>query len=1748
MKFIIINILLIVAYSSVYSQNKEQDLYWIEKSIQIPTKYKWYNPNVTYVRIATLEDKVYIIPGSKIIEIEPSLASKPHDYFHLYHNGKEVPLFFLTEGTSLVNSDTIIFVGSRPRGDTTWFDAYSTEEVFYLSFDENKKGLRYKFVPNNSTNAESQKSIPQKLHIEEHHKYCIGQPEITSENLNNEGWVWELLDPNPAPYGGKSLSFDAYLFPSPETDSVEFTLFGFSGKFYEDKTIHNLLVVINNDTAHHQLTKGGNNIWMRFAYPARKLFKGKNRIEIITLGTIDSATNKIVSADIVGFQFCEIEYKQSPFALKGSLHFSLDNQPNIAEYTLTGFSNPSIIAIDTLNQQIYFPNSTPTVSIFANINTYKNTLQIVLNDSIIESKDNGLHIVILDSTSQNTKYYFYPENSNQFVSLLQNVPSNSIIIAGFNGSKIQTEAINIFKSFGSRKIENLSNNSWIFASKIGTGKVFEEIGNSDVLTVSGAFPVSFSSYQSAFLQLQEKGSYSFIINDYNSIGSPILSKVNRTNYFSEQNQADVIVVAPPELLASAEKYVQYRKQTHPQLNFIIANTDDIYKEFNFGKKSPHAIKRMEVWGYNAWKKPQPKYLVLWGDANWDSRYIFNAKYRDFVPTYGWPVTDYWYSLVSGKDFIADIGVGRIPITSNKEGEDYIQKLKDYDSAPLEPWMKKFLFLSGGKPEEREYFYTILKGYYSDYVLAPSSFCPDVQTIRKSDTIIGSEADASLIRNAINNGIALMYFAGHGSSTVFDTDGWKVQTLNNKGKYGFFGSFSCNTAYFADPMIISRNEEYTIWKDKGFIGTVGSTYASYRLSSLTLALNFLETIIDTTIKTDNFVDLFDMAKIQQAKSNDYEDIINIIDYNYLGDPLLSLKIRRQPDLYFIGNKVQIATENGKPTFDQMDSLFVIKGKIGNMGYDNKKSYTLRLAQYFNQTEKFYDKLIKNLCTDEDFEFKIPIDGKVGLHRFKLILNAANTIDEYDYSNDTISFAIEVFASSFFVLDPQPNCNINSEQPHFRFIDPNFNRDNFGYLFKILEKPDTNSNQITSSSENYLTFSPLYIDWKLKDKIPEGHFWLFAQRTNLQNNTKSEPIWVPFYSKPEPIELNMKASIQTSDELTELSTYKMQLDTTNSSIRFAPDKFSYLILSCAGRIPGSNGGEITVNNIAYFAGRLPYIGFYIVVISPDDFKPTDIRFFDTWGKENPLEDSTSIRLVQYLRDSIPDGHYIFLISYGSSLRLPIMYQYNRPESIGSMDSLRQAIKEWGGVLVDSLGANTSRWGSSYFFIGRKFGRKYRISEGYDFDGDTVLSEGFIYQLPKKSSITSPIFGPASRWKHLSLNLSYPIDSIQATIKIFGLPSPYENVKEPIIETTDTSIDLNNLNPQLFPFIRIEVAISNPFESSNFTFKGLDIDFLPVPELALTIDTISSDSTVAMRGEDIHTRLNIYNLSLRVPSEVATLDEKHYSQTSQGLFSTDTLVNIFPNTKIELEKTLSTDKLDNLTELIFNITSKFYEKFLFNNSASRKIEIFEDTQPPEIKLFVNGIEVFGGEYVPRQPQLYIEINDNSKLPFDTNSTILLINTKYFDLKKNAEFVSFGRNVPLKCVYSLTSYELEPGTNYYTIYTLDPSGNRDTLDVRVYFSRKAEIVEHTAYPIPFNTNLSIKTTYISPVDDATVALEIYNIQGQKIRTITQPLKLNKDEIYWDGFDEEGNSVPQGIYLYRITVKSEVYSDPVFGKIIKVE
>jgi hypothetical protein len=79
----------------------------------------------------------------------------------------------------------------------------------------------------------------------------------------------------------------------------------------------------------------------------------------------------------------------------------------------------------------------------------------------------------------------------------------------------------------------------------------------------------------------------------------------------------------------------------------------------------------------------------------------------------------------------------------------------------------------------------------------------------------------------------------------------------------------------------------------------------------------------------------------------------------------------------------------------------------------------------------------------------------------------------------------------------------------------------------------------------------------------------------------------------------------------------------------------------------------------------------------------------------------------------------------------------------------------------------------------------------------------------------------------------------------------------------------------------------------------------------------------------------------------------------------------------------------------------------------------------------------------------------------------------------------------------------------------------------RPTEFVLSQNYPNPFNPETQIEYTLQSP---AQVTLQIYNLLGQKVKTLVNEQKpAGSYRIFWDGKNEAGKAVASGIYFYGL-------------------
>jgi hypothetical protein len=113
---------------------------------------------------------------------------------------------------------------------------------------------------------------------------------------------------------------------------------------------------------------------------------------------------------------------------------------------------------------------------------------------------------------------------------------------------------------------------------------------------------------------------------------------------------------------------------------------------------------------------------------------------------------------------------------------------------------------------------------------------------------------------------------------------------------------------------------------------------------------------------------------------------------------------------------------------------------------------------------------------------------------------------------------------------------------------------------------------------------------------------------------------------------------------------------------------------------------------------------------------------------------------------------------------------------------------------------------------------------------------------------------------------------------------------------------------------------------------------------------------------------------------------------------------------------------------------------------------------------------------------------------------------------------------------------------------------DWTVYFASQplSSNDETYCFPNPFSPRQEpLKFKYSTGGVEASVTIRIYNFSMQYVKTVIQNAPRNfsndssRDPATWDGTDENGNPLPNGVYFYSVEINDDA---PIFGKIIYLQ
>ena len=353
-----------------------------------------------------------------------------------------------------------------------------------------------------------------------------------------------------------------------------------------------------------------------------------------------------------------------------------------------------------------------------------------------------------------------------------------------------------------------------------------------MLKVRGKVMTQDSGY-AITIKVPSGGERSLMAFTEDKIKRPAGIAANLASSWHELSQgAEVIIIGHRDLFESVRFLKELREQQG--WSVVLVDVEDLYDEFNFGAKSPWALKDFLAQAYAYWN-PQPRFVVLVGDTSYDPRNYLGFGEFDLVPTkfvdtkYLKTASDDWF-VDFDDDELPEMAVGRLPVESAEETAAVVSKIISYEGAS--GLMNEALLVA----DINDFFN--FEGASGDV----GSLLPGDMTI--SEIFRGKSPTArSDLLDSLNQGQLLVNYIGHGSAKIWkgnlltSLDAWN---LTNSPYLPFLVSMTCLNGFFQDPYSESLAETFlkaerggavAVWSSSGLTDPEGQLVMNKELIRL-----------------------------------------------------------------------------------------------------------------------------------------------------------------------------------------------------------------------------------------------------------------------------------------------------------------------------------------------------------------------------------------------------------------------------------------------------------------------------------------------------------------------------------------------------------------------------------------------------------------------------------------------------------------------------------------------------------------------------------------------------------------------------------------------------------------------------------------------------------------------------------------------------------------------------------------------------
>ncbi|HVA98595.1 MAG TPA: C25 family cysteine peptidase, partial [Bacteroidia bacterium] len=1207
-----------------------------------------------------------------------------------------------------------------------------------------------------------------------------------------------------------------------------------------------------------------------------------------------------------------------------------------------------------------------------------------------------------------------------------------------------------------------------------------------------------------------------------------------------------------------------------------------------------AIRNFCNYAINKWPgKPKYLFLIGKGIHQYLNRQDTVNYNRNLVPSFGNVSSDNLITAGLNGTFLQPaIPTGRLAAASASDVSAYLAKVEQYNTAPAALWKKQVLHFGGGSNSTEQAMFAAYLNNYKN-IIQGTNFGGYVHTFLKTTSAPIQITISDSVTNLINKGVSIMTFFGHASGTNFDQNIDDPSAYNNTGKYPMLIANSCFAGDIFQPLgqsYSSTSESFVLIPQKGSIGFIADVQlgVSYALDDYSTQLyknisyqhygGSIGNNIQSTIKS-----------IQGTGSDPYINF-TCLEMILHGDPAIVVNTAPLPDYAVSDSSVFFSPQNVTTQIDSF-KVFVV---ISNNGKAINTPVSVNVTRIFSDNStQVYTRTLPNIYYQDTLIVTMPVNltKGAGLNKFEVQVDPANLITEITKSNNTVGNGninnpavnllitsgdiIPVYPYQFAII---PNDTITLKASTGDPFAPVRK-----YIFQLdttdmYNSPISRAQVVTSAggvvnayqknwSANVISmFGTKTIPLLFKDSTV--YFWRVRRDTA---DTRDYP-W-------------QESSFQyiTRKRGWEQAQYFQFKNNGYNFIKYNRPfrRFDFTptgkTLECDdyGQIPPyyNNtqlyGIEYKLDlDLQDYGGDGVTPGIMIVVIDPITLVPWGTHYIDnttspptnynpnhSFGNINNL--GSSRPRVEYffefqqsdvnqmkamatmLNDSIPNGYYILAYSWiqGKCQSFADPSAYTALQNIGM--------------------ANVHSIGDSLPFI--FFTKKGSPSSSIELVGDSANAAlKLITTLTNTNSsgtITGPLIGPSARWDSLAWRQhaeeNPTSDSVRLNIIGINQNGIQTVVRNNIIPTT-SSLNLSFINANTYPYLMLNTFMKDSVDHTPSQMNKWQVFYAPEPEVAINPNKyFSFHSDTIQQGDSLKFKVAVQNISeFNMDSMLVTywvVDNGNAihpltSQMTHKLLAGDTLIT---SVKVSTANYVGVNSLWIEVNPLAHPQTRL-EQYHFNNIAKVGFFVGTDKINPIMDVTFDGVHILNDDIVSAKPNILIGLKDENKFLAlnDTSDFAVYIRNinqavsqrVYFGstmtftpavLPKNSCKINYMPNFPLDGTYELSVQATDRSNN------LSGTSNYK-IDFQVI--NKPMITNVLNYPNPFSTSTRFVFTITGSELPQNMEIQIMTITGKIVKEISEaelgPLHIgtNITDYAWDGKDQYGDRLANGVYLYRVT------------------